>query len=115
MVAGDEDRLRQVVANLLANARIHTPPGTEVVLRLEQTPEQTRLTVTDTGPGIPPELAPEVFERFVRGDRARSRTTGSTGLGLAIVRAVITAHGGTVDLTSRAGDTTFTVLLPGNR
>ncbi len=118
LVSGDANRLRQVVANLLANARTHTPEGTEVTLRLEQRDGggdsgAVRLTVTDTGPGIEPELAARVFERFVRGDRSRSRAGGSTGLGLAIVRAVVAAHGGTVDLTSRPGSTVFTVLLPG--
>lgn len=71
----------------------------------------TCVTVSDNGPGIPEELQPEVFERFVRADRARSRSTGSTGLGVAIVHAVITAHGGTVDVTSSPGHTTFRLLL----
>ncbi|WP_344463942.1 HAMP domain-containing sensor histidine kinase [Kitasatospora kazusensis] len=113
LVTGDADRLRQVVANLLANARTHAPEGTEVTLRLEERAGRVRLTVTDTGPGIEPELAAMAFERFVRGDRSRSRAAGSTGLGLAIVRAVVTAHGGTVDLASRPGSTAVTVLLPG--
>ncbi|MER5640085.1 HAMP domain-containing sensor histidine kinase [Kitasatospora sp. NPDC002227] len=111
VVAGDEDRLRQVVANLLANAAAHTPEGTEVTLRLAPRGDGAELSVSDTGPGIEPELAERVFERFVRGDRSRARATGSTGLGLAIVRAVVTAHGGTVELTSRPGLTTFTVRL----
>ncbi|GAA2791109.1 HAMP domain-containing sensor histidine kinase [Kitasatospora paracochleata] len=112
LVAGDADRLAQVVANLLANARTHTPEGTEVTLRLERLAGRTALSVADTGPGIEPELAERVFERFVRGDRARSRRTGSTGLGLAIVRAVVAAHGGTVAVSSRPGRTVFTVVLP---
>jgi two-component system OmpR family sensor kinase len=68
--------------------------------------------VSDDGPGIPPELLPHVFERFARGDSARSRATGSTGLGLAIVRAVVSAHGGTVTVDSVPGRTVFTVRLP---
>lgn len=113
LVPGDADRLRQVVANLLANAAAHTPGGTEVTVHLASAPGQVvRLAVTDTGPGIDPELARQVFERFVRGDRARSRATGSTGLGLAIVHAVVTAHHGSVELTSRPGRTVFTVTLP---
>ncbi|MFJ1708891.1 sensor histidine kinase [Kitasatospora sp. NPDC088346] len=112
VVPGDGDRLRQVVANLLANARTHTPDGTEVTLALGRGGGQALLTVTDTGPGIDAEIAPRIFERFVRGDRARSRTHGSTGLGLAIVHAVVAAHSGTVTLSSRPGHTAFTVALP---
>ena len=115
LVRGDADRLRQVAANLLANARTHTPAGTEVTLSLRQAAGEVRLTVADDGPGIPPELAERVFERFVRGDRSRSRTTGSTGLGLAIVLAVAEAHGGTVGLTSTEGRTVFAVRLPAPR
>ncbi|MEV7216214.1 HAMP domain-containing sensor histidine kinase [Kitasatospora cineracea] len=109
-VQGDPHRLAQVVTNLLANARTHTPDGTTVTLRLDP---DGRLTVTDDGPGIPPDLVPHVFDRFTRGDRARSRRTGSTGLGLAIVQAVVHAHHGTVTLTSTPGRTTFTVTLGG--
>ncbi|MFD0400856.1 sensor histidine kinase [Kitasatospora sp. NPDC127121] len=112
LVRGDADRLSQVVVNLLANARTHTPPGTEVELSLEPAGAKVRLAVADDGPGIAPELADRMFERFVRGDRARSRSTGSTGLGLSIVRAVVRAHGGTVDAASRPGRTVFTVRLP---
>ncbi|RAJ44242.1 two-component system OmpR family sensor kinase [Kitasatospora sp. SolWspMP-SS2h] len=107
-VPGDPHRLAQVVTNLLANARTHTPDGTTVTLRLDPA---GRLTVTDDGPGIPADLAPHVFDRFTRGDRARSRRTGSTGLGLAIVRAVVQAHHGTVTLASTPGRTTVTVTL----
>ncbi|WP_369186057.1 ATP-binding protein [Streptomyces sp. Y1] len=117
IVRGDADRLRQVVANLLANAAAHTPEGTEVTLRLTPDGPWIALGVTDTGPGIEPRLAERVFERFVRGDPARSRTrsAGSTGLGLAIVRAVVDAHGGSVRLASRPGRTEFTALLPAGR
>ena len=109
---GDAARLHQVLANLLANARTHTPPGTTVWSGLRTEPGFSVLTVTDNGPGIPPELQPEIFNRFVRGDSSRSRAAGSTGLGLAIVAAVVGAHGGTVSVASRPGETTFTVRLP---
>ena len=109
---GDRARLQEVLANLLANARSHTPAGTTVVTALSAGP-QVELTVTDDGPGIPLEQQPEVFGRFVRGDASRSRAVGSTGLGLAIVAAVVAAHHGTVTLDSRPGRTTFRVVLPG--
>ncbi|MFJ3793998.1 ATP-binding protein [Kitasatospora sp. NPDC090091] len=73
------------------------------------------MAITDNGPGIPPELTGRVFERFVRGDRARSRTTGSTGLGLSIVQVVIQAQGGEVEVASRPGRTVFAVRLPAHR
>lgn len=111
-VTGDEPRLRQVVTNLLANARIHTPEGTSVVASLEHDRDEVVLTVEDDGPGIPPELAASLFERFARGDSSRSRRAGSTGLGLAIVRAVTLAHGGTVSVASSPGATRFAVRLP---
>ena len=109
---GDPARLHQVVANLLANARTHTPAGTTVWCGLRSQPGRSVVTVTDNGPGIPDELQPEIFNRFVRGDSSRSRAAGSTGLGLAIVAAVVGAHGGTVSVASRPGRTTFTVELP---
>ncbi|MGW6740746.1 sensor histidine kinase [Streptomyces sp. NPDC055025] len=112
-LTGDERRLRRVVGDLLANARSHTPDGTEVSVRLSAGPGAVRLTVADDGPGIPARLLPaEVFDRFVRADGGRSRTDGGTGLGLAIVHAVVTAHGGTVDAVSGGGRTEFTVVLP---
>ncbi|SBT41541.1 sensor histidine kinase [Micromonospora narathiwatensis] len=111
-VTGDGHRLHQVVANLLANARVHTPPGTTVTTRLASGAEGVVLSVTDDGPGVPAELQPEVFERFARGDSSRSRAHGSTGLGLAIVAAVVEAHHGRVEVSSRPGRTVFTVLLP---
>lgn len=112
LVAGDDARLHQVVANLLANARVHTPPGTSVTVALTAEAGLAVLTVTDDGPGIPAELQSEVFERFARGDTSRSRRDGSTGLGLAIVSAVVRAHHGTIELCSAPGHTAFTVLLP---
>lgn len=113
LVTGDEGRLYQVVANLLANARVHTPAGTTVTLAVRPELDAAVLTVSDDGPGIPDSLAPEVFGRFVRGDLSRSRREGSTGLGLAIVAAVVRAHGGEIALDSAPGRTVFTVRLPG--
>ncbi|WP_319460942.1 ATP-binding protein [Micromonospora sp. RTP1Z1] len=111
-VTGDAARLHQVVANLLANARVHTPPGTTVTTRLSLVAGGVELSVADDGPGVPPDLQEEVFERFARGDSSRSRAHGSTGLGLAIVAAVVEAHHGRVDVVSRPGHTVFTVWLP---
>ncbi|MFE9817011.1 ATP-binding protein [Streptomyces sp. NBC_00236] len=112
-VTGDAHRLQQAIGNLLANARTHTPPGTEVTVTVTTDTTGVCVSVRDNGPGIPGELQPEVFGRFVRADQARSRSTGSTGLGLAIVHAVITAHGGSATVTSRPGHTTFRLTLPG--
>jgi len=115
VVRGDEHRLHQVVANLLSNARIHTPAGTSVVVRLtadQQNDHQVLLSVSDDGPGIPAELQEHVFERFVRADDSRSRVKGSTGLGLAIAHAVVKTHGGSLTLTSDQGGTVFRIRLP---
>ncbi|MBY3554055.1 HAMP domain-containing histidine kinase [Modestobacter lapidis] len=112
LVPGDPARLHQVVANLLANVRAHTPAGTTATTRLCTVDGWARIEVVDDGPGIPPHLRGQVFERFARGDSSRSRTAGSTGLGLAIVHAVVTAHGGTVAVAGLPGGTMFTVRLP---
>jgi two-component system OmpR family sensor kinase len=111
-VIGDDGRLRQVFVNLLANARVHTPPGTTVATTLVVGPDMVTVTVRDDGPGIPDDLVSRLFERFARGDGSRSRTAGSTGLGLAIVRAVVDGHGGEVTADGTPGATTFTVRLP---
>jgi two-component system OmpR family sensor kinase len=111
-VVGDQARLHQVVANLLANARAHTPEGTRVTTSLRRADEGVLLSVADDGPGIPDALRPNVFQRFTRGDNSRNRAAGSTGLGLSIVEAVTTSHGGRVELSSTPGDTRFTVVLP---
>ncbi|WNI30468.1 HAMP domain-containing sensor histidine kinase [Streptomyces sp. ITFR-6] len=113
-VRADPTRIQQVLVNLLANARTHTPPGTTVTARVRAgagSPWVT-LEVQDNGPGIPAGLLPHVFERFARGDASRSRNAGSTGLGLAIVRAVVAAHDGVVEVRSVPGDTVFAVHLP---
>ncbi|AUI57091.1 cell wall metabolism sensor histidine kinase WalK [Amycolatopsis sp. BJA-103] len=112
-VRGDVQRLHQVLANLLSNARTHTPPGTTVITALSRSHTGAAvLTVTDDGPGIAPELLPSVFERFARGDSSRSRTAGSTGLGMAIASAIVVAHHGTIEVHSRPGHTEFAVYLP---
>jgi two-component system OmpR family sensor kinase len=115
VVTGDEDRLRQVVANLVANATTHTPTGTHVTLSVVGPPDadEVRLLVADEGPGMAPDVAARAFERFSRGDAARTRASGSTGLGLSIVEAIVEAHGGSVELRSAPGDgTTVEVALP---
>jgi len=138
MVRGDEHRLHQVLANLMSNAGKHTPAGStvSVALRVEGSgpdapvaqdsgvlergvrPARPRveLSITDDGPGIPPELLPDLFERFTRADTSRARDLDaagkSTGLGLAIVDAVVAAHGGSITVTSRPGRTRFAIYLP---
>lgn len=113
-VRADPTRIQQVLVNLLANARTHTPPGTTVTTRVLAASGDPWVTleVQDNGPGIPPDLLPHVFERFARGDASRSRNAGSTGLGLAIVQAVVAAHGGVAEVRSVAGETVFAVHLP---
>ncbi len=108
-VTGDEQRLHQLVTNLLNNARQHTPAGTTILVRASV----GGFTVEDDGPGFAPGSAEGAFERFVRGDASRTRSADSgVGLGLALVRAIARAHGGTVTLTSEPGHTRFEVLLP---
>jgi two-component system OmpR family sensor kinase len=111
-VVGDPGRLHQVLTNLLANARTHTPPGTTVTVAIVPDGDTTHVDVVDDGPGIDPSVLPRVFERFARADSSRSRAAGSTGLGLAIVQAVVASHHGTVTVDSRPGRTAFRVTLP---
>jgi two-component system OmpR family sensor kinase len=113
-VPGDAHRLQQVVANLLANARVHTPAGTKVSVRLDDQADadSVALRVSDDGPGVPNEVRSTVFERFTHADRRRPRAGSGAGLGLAIVAAVIDAHGGRMQLESRPGATEFTAFLP---
>ena len=112
IVTGDGGRLQQVISNLLANARAHTPVGTHVMTTLAVDGDDAVITVHDDGPGISPGLLPVLFERFARGDGSRSRATGSTGLGLSIVAAVVEAHDGSVSVRSEPGDTRFVVRIP---
>ena len=102
LVRGDEQRLRQVLANLLANARLHTPAGTHVWIKLLQEGDEYRIVVADNGPGISQQLRGKLFERFTRADASRNRQGGSTGLGLAICAAIAQAHGGSVQLADPA-------------
>ncbi len=116
-VTGDEQRLHQVLTNLLGNARRHTPAGTTVTVGVhpDGAGEGAVVTVRDDGPGIPDELQGAVFERFTRGDAARTRDTGGAGLGLSLAHAITTAHGGDLVVRSAPGDTCFTLTLPGDR
>ena len=114
-VVGDDARLHQVVTNLLSNARSHTPAGTTVTVSVASDDDHVRVHVHDDGPGLPRELVDEAFDRFTRGDSSRTRASGGAGLGLSLVSAIAQAHGGSASVTSRPGDTTFTVTLPRRR
>ncbi|SFC70915.1 sensor histidine kinase [Streptomyces aidingensis] len=112
-VTGDADRLRQVLANLLANVRRHTPAGTPAELRVGVRDGMALLEVADRGPGIDPEKRERVFERFFRADPGRSRDQGGAGLGLSIVAAVVQAHDGECGVRATpGGGATFWVRLP---
>lgn len=117
-VDADQDRISQVLGNLLDNALRHAPPRGEVTVKLESDAEQGRvqLTVSDTGPGIPTEHLPNVFERFYRADQARSRAAGGSGIGLAVVKQLVEAHGGQIWAESpTGGGTSFTLMLPASK
>lgn len=112
-VLGDSDRLRQVLANLVGNALVHTPSSAELRIRAHRDGDVAIVEVADRGPGMPPEVTDHAFERFFRADPSRSRHRGGSGLGLAIVQACVDAHGGEVHLDSRPGEgTTARVTLP---
>jgi two-component system OmpR family sensor kinase len=122
LVLGDEPRLRQVIGNLMSNALTHTPDGSPIEVsigsgtldpRKPDSPRAVTLDVTDHGPGMTPEQAHRVFERFYRADQARTRASGGSGLGLAIVRALVAAHGGVASVrTSPEQGATFRIALP---
>jgi two-component system OmpR family sensor kinase len=112
-VDGDEERLRQAVGNLVANAMTHTPDGTDVVVRGRHDGDGVVVEVVDHGPGMTPEAAAQAFDRFWRGDASRSRARGGSGLGLAIVKAIVEAHGGSATLIGQPGaGTTARLRLP---
>jgi len=112
-MSGDADSLKRVVTNLLQNALRYTDEGGVVQVGLENLGRQAKLTVSDTGIGIPPDSLPLVFDRFYRVDKSRSRAQGGSGLGLSIVKAIIEAHKGRIEVDSKLGaGTTFTVFLP---
>ena len=111
-VTGDADRLKQVIENLLANARIHTPPGTPVTVEVSGDESTVQLSVADEGPGISEEDAGKIFDRFYRVDTSRARSSGGVGLGLSIAASIIEAHGGEIRLNTAPGEgATFTVIL----
>src|SRR5205823_92857 len=110
IVQGDPVRLRHVVYNLVDNAIKYTPPGGTVNISVAALDHKVRLTVEDNGIGIPPEHVPHVFDRFYRVDKARNRAEGGAGLGLSIVQSIVSAHGGTIELSSLPDrGTTFAV------
>jgi len=112
-VLGDRDQLLRVVRNLITNAAVHTAPGRPILVRGFAEAYGVTVTVADGGPGLPPEQAAHVFERFWRADKARTRARGGTGLGLSIVSAVVSAHGGSVRFDSEVErGSTVTVWLP---
>ena len=113
MVTGDALRLRQVVDNLLSNARVHTPGATPVHVTVTRDGRGWVLAIADEGPGLSAEQQDHVFDRFWRADPARTRSRGGTGLGLAIVSSIVEAHHGSVDVHSAPGEgATFTVRIP---
>ncbi len=110
---GSESRLRQVVDNLLTNARVHTPAATPIHVRLAADDEEIVLEIADEGPGVSAEETDKIFERFYRTDRSRTRSQGGVGLGLAIVRSLVEAHGGAVGYSARpGGGSIFRIVLP---
>ncbi len=113
LITGDGDRLEQVMLILCDNARRYTPTDGSIVLRIAKDLGGARFSVSDNGSGISSEEQTRIFTRFYRADASRERSSGGTGLGLAIARAIVTAHGGEIDVRSEVGfGSTFTVILP---
>ena len=113
LIRGDAQRLDQVVTNLVGNAAKYSEPGTSIIVEIERSDAEAVCTVADRGPGIEPQLAPNIFDRFVRGDRSRTRRDGGAGLGLAIAREIVEAHGGRIWAASRpGGGAVFGFALP---
>lgn len=109
----DKDRIKQVILNLLSNARQYTPQGGSIVLEAQEEPGQVKVSLTDTGYGIPSQDLPRIFERFYRVDKTRSREYGGTGLGLSIARQIVEAHGGEMFIESQPEKgTTVSFTLP---
>jgi signal transduction histidine kinase len=115
VLAVDPDKLSQAVINLLSNALKFTPAGGAVEVHVESVKETAEIRVTDTGIGIDPKELPRIFERFYRADSSRSRATGGSGIGLSIAKAIIEAHGGSIDAASEPGKgSEFVITLPGS-
>jgi signal transduction histidine kinase len=114
LIHGDPDRLKQVFINLISNAIHYTPTGGNVYLTLSKSEDKAKVIVRDTGPGIPPEDLPHVFDRFYRGEKSRTRSkSGGFGLGLSIAYWIVDTHGGRIEVDSQEGQgTTFCVYLP---
>jgi two-component system OmpR family sensor kinase len=115
LVCGDRDRLKQVLVNLIGNSINYTPKGGEIVVGLGKVSDRAQLTVTDNGPGIPPEDLPHIFERFYRGEKSRTRQKDGKGfgLGLSIAYWIVRNHGGRIEVNTAVGKgTTFCVWLP---
>lgn len=112
-IYADRQRIGQVIHNILANALNFTPEGGTVAIRARRVNSAVEISVSDTGPGIPPEDLPHIFERFWRKEPSRSRSTGGSGLGLSIAKELVEAHGGTIEVQSTVGKgSTFTVKIP---
>ena len=115
MVSGDDQRLAQVLLNLLSNALQHTPPDGQVTVDARQVEGEIHVRVQDTGKGVPAKDLPHIFDRLYRADRARSRDTGGSGLGLSITRSLVEAHGGRIWVHSTEDEgSAFTFALPLN-